>query len=189
MSKYKLKLNYTPEELKELKFLKHAPFHSTLLVVEITALDGQFKDLHQKWLEIPAVDELKFMTDIYNASWDRVDWPKEKLYVVHDQATDDYNDNDYDDYNNDYDEFSNVERPEHYNSYPIETIEAIAGQSTSEEFEGWLKGNIIKYVSRYKFKNGSEDLSKAHFYIKVLEDWDKGYELRSILDEIEEGEY
>ena len=88
MSKYKLKLNYTPEELKELKVLKYAPFHSTLLVVEITALDGQFKDLHQKWLEIPAVDELKFMTDIYNASWDRVDWPKEKLYVVHDQATD-----------------------------------------------------------------------------------------------------
>lgn len=90
MSKYKLKLNYTQEELKELKFLKHAPFHSTLLVVEITALDGQFKDLHQKWLEIPAVDELKFMTDIYNASWDRVDWPKEKLYVVHDQATEEW---------------------------------------------------------------------------------------------------
>ena len=90
MSKYKLKLNYTPEELKELKLLKHAPFHSTLLVVEITALDGQFKDLHQKWLEIPAVDELKFMTDIYNASWDRVDWPKEKLYVVHDQATEEW---------------------------------------------------------------------------------------------------
>ena len=90
MSKYKLKLNYTPEELKELKFLKHAPFHSTLLVVEITALDGQFKDLHQKWLEIPSVDELKFMTDIYNASWDRVDWPKEKLYVVHDNVTDQY---------------------------------------------------------------------------------------------------
>ena len=90
MSKYKLKLNYTPEELKELKLLKHAPFHSTLLVVEITALDGQFKDLHQKWLEIPAVDELKFMTDIYNASWDRVDWPKEKLYYVHDNVTDQY---------------------------------------------------------------------------------------------------
>ena len=90
MSKYKLKLNYTPEELKELKLLKHAPFHSTLIVVEITALDGQFKDLHQKWLEIPAVDELKFMTDIYNASWDRVDWPKEKLYYVHDNVTDQY---------------------------------------------------------------------------------------------------
>lgn len=90
MSKYKLKLNYTQEELKELKFLKHAPFHSTLLVAEITTLDGRFKDLHQKWLEIPAVDELKFMTDIYNASWNQVDWPKEKLYVVHDWATDQY---------------------------------------------------------------------------------------------------
>lgn len=87
---HKLKLDYTVDELKELKFLKHAPFHSTLLVVEITASDGQFKDLHQKWLEIPAVDELKFMTDIYNASWDQVDWPKEKLYVVHDNVTDQY---------------------------------------------------------------------------------------------------
>ena len=87
---YKLKLNYTVDELKELKSLKYAPFHSTLLVAEITASDGQFKDLHQKWLEIPAVDELKFMTDIYNTSWDRVDWPKEKLYVVHDNVTDQY---------------------------------------------------------------------------------------------------
>ena len=90
MSKYKLKLNYTQEELKELKVLKYAPFHSMILVVKITASDGKFKDLHQKWLEIPAVDELKFMTDIYNASWDRVDWPKEKLYVVHDNVTDQY---------------------------------------------------------------------------------------------------
>ena len=87
---YKLKLNYTVDELKELKSLKYAPFHSTLLVVEITASDGQFKDLHQKWLKMPAVDELKFMTDIYNVSWDRVDWPKEKLYVVHDNVTDQY---------------------------------------------------------------------------------------------------
>ena len=60
---YKLKLDYTVDELKELKFLKHAPFHSIILVAKITALDSQFKDLHQKWLEIPAVDELKFMTE------------------------------------------------------------------------------------------------------------------------------
>lgn len=158
----------------------------------------EYEELKKKYNE-QVVDSSKRITTMqedYNDLYDDFIRLKENyshLVDVYTRCDDnDYNDND-DDYNDDdnevSDEFSTVERPEHYNSYPIETIEAIAGQSTSEEFEGWLKGNIIKYVSRYKVKNGSEDLAKAHFYIKVLEDWNKGHELRSILDEIEEGEY
>lgn len=33
---------------------------------------------------------------------------------------------------------------------------------------GYLAGNIIKYVSRYKKKNGIEDLEKAKHYLEKL---------------------
>lgn len=33
---------------------------------------------------------------------------------------------------------------------------------------GYLEGNIIKYISRYKQKNGLEDLIKARHYIDKL---------------------
>ena len=33
---------------------------------------------------------------------------------------------------------------------------------------GYLEGNIIKYVSRYKEKNGIEDLIKAAHYLDKL---------------------
>ena len=35
------------------------------------------------------------------------------------------------------------------------------------------EGNIIKYVTRYKFKNGIEDLKKARFYLNRLIEHDK----------------
>ena len=33
---------------------------------------------------------------------------------------------------------------------------------------GFLEGNIIKYITRYKFKNGVEDLKKARVYLDKL---------------------
>lgn len=39
---------------------------------------------------------------------------------------------------------------------------------THEEAVGFLKGNIFKYVTRYKDKNGEEDLLKAKEYLKRL---------------------
>jgi len=32
----------------------------------------------------------------------------------------------------------------------------------------FLEGNVIKYVTRYKFKHGVEDLRKAEWYLKRL---------------------
>ena len=32
----------------------------------------------------------------------------------------------------------------------------------------YLEGNIVKYISRYKYKNGVEDLEKARFYLNML---------------------
>jgi len=35
---------------------------------------------------------------------------------------------------------------------------------------GWLEGNAIKYISRYKDKNGVEDLDKAIHYIELIKE-------------------
>ncbi len=50
-----------------------------------------------------------------------------------------------------------------------ETIDVITDCMTSDEFHGYLKGNILKYVSRYKFKGEPlEDLQKAQWYLNRL---------------------
>lgn len=65
-------------------------------------------------------------------------------------------------------EYSNVDRPVGYNSYSMETIDAIQAQMTHDQFVGWLKGNVYKYIARYHFKNGKEDLEKAQNYLGRL---------------------
>jgi hypothetical protein len=37
-----------------------------------------------------------------------------------------------------------------------------------EAFAGYLQGNCIKYLSRYRDKNGIEDLKKAQHYLSKL---------------------
>jgi len=69
-----------------------------------------------------------------------------------------------------------VNHPPHYNKSGIETIEAIKAM-TDNGFEYYLQGNIMKYLWRYRYKNGVEDLKKAQWYlnelIDVLEDVNK----------------
>ena len=65
---------------------------------------------------------------------------------------------------------NNVEHPSHYNQNGTETIEVIKAGMSAEQFEGFLVGNVIKYISRYKYKNGVEDLEKARFYLDKLVD-------------------
>ena len=60
-----------------------------------------------------------------------------------------------------------VNSPPHYNQAGIECIEAILA-ATHEQREGYLQGNIIKYIWRYRYKNGLEDLKKARWYIEKL---------------------
>ena len=62
----------------------------------------------------------------------------------------------------------NVNHPNHYNSYSREVIDTLQGSMTPDEFKGYLKGNIMKYVTRYQFKNGVEDLKKAKWYVEKL---------------------
>ncbi len=65
--------------------------------------------------------------------------------------------------------YDNVNAPSHYLHGRKETIDVITDCMTNDEFHGYLKGNILKYVSRYKFKGEPlEDLQKAHWYLNRL---------------------
>ena len=63
----------------------------------------------------------------------------------------------------------NVNHPSHYTQGAIECIDAIK-EATKGLFgiEAVCTGNIIKYVWRWKFKNGVEDLRKARWYLDRL---------------------
>jgi hypothetical protein len=60
-----------------------------------------------------------------------------------------------------------VNSPPHYNQQGIECIEAIEA-ACGNGFEYYLQGNIMKYLWRYRYKNGVEDLKKAHWYLEKL---------------------
>ena len=62
-----------------------------------------------------------------------------------------------------------VNHPDHYTRGGIECIDAIQAVVTDlPGKEAWLVGQIIKYVWRYRWKNGAEDLKKARFYLDRL---------------------
>lgn len=45
---------------------------------------------------------------------------------------------------------------------------------SDEEFKGFVKGCMLKYIFRYENKGGLEDLKKADNYLKMLEDIERG---------------
>ena len=72
-----------------------------------------------------------------------------------------------------------VDSPPHYNQAGIECIDAIVA-ATGECFEYYLQGNIMKYVWRYRYKNGTEDLKKARWYLdKLIEEVEGCYDDKS----------
>jgi len=60
--------------------------------------------------------------------------------------------------------------PSHYKQGDIECIDAIKASMTLAQFQGYLKGNIMKYLWRYEHKSnkGLEDLNKAQWYMDKL---------------------
>jgi len=60
-----------------------------------------------------------------------------------------------------------VNSPPHYNQAGIECVDAIAA-ATDDGFQYYLQGNIIKYLWRYRYKNGIQDLEKAQWYLNKL---------------------
>ena len=51
---------------------------------------------------------------------------------------------------------------------PIQPWDAMRAWMTPEQFEGFLRGNAIKYLARYPDKGGIEDLRKARHYLDAL---------------------
>lgn len=62
----------------------------------------------------------------------------------------------------------NVNHPSHYTFGKIEVMDYIEDKLSDVECEGYFVGNIIKYVSRFRKKNGIEDLKKAQWYLNRL---------------------
>ena len=75
-----------------------------------------------------------------------------------------------DDMPNEHPLFSDeVNKPQHYNNGSIECIEAIEGMLTPEEYIGYLRGNILKYQWRCRYKGHPiVDLRKARWYEERL---------------------
>lgn len=53
----------------------------------------------------------------------------------------------------------------HYKNKGIQPIEYILSNDL-----GFCEGNVVKYITRYKEKNGIDDLEKAKHYIEFLID-------------------
>jgi|TARA_R110000744_G_scaffold165066_1_gene282169 hypothetical protein len=65
-----------------------------------------------------------------------------------------------------------VNSPVHYNKAGVETIDALEAMLV-DGFDYYLQGNIVKYLWRFRYKNGVEDLKKAQWYLnKLIEVYD-----------------
>ena len=64
---------------------------------------------------------------------------------------------------------SMVNHPAHYNTGGVECIDGLAAATAGlEGIEAFCTANAIKYLWRWKWKNGVEDLDKAIWYINYL---------------------
>lgn len=52
---------------------------------------------------------------------------------------------------------------DHYAKLPIQPVEYIHANHL-----GFFEGNVLKYISRWRNKNGVEDLKKARHYLDLL---------------------
>ena len=64
-----------------------------------------------------------------------------------------------------------VNQPPHYKIGGIETIDFIKAKLTPDEFRGYLKGNVFKYLTRAGHKaDASEDIDKMVWYASRLKE-------------------
>lgn len=66
-----------------------------------------------------------------------------------------------------------VNHPPHYVDGGIECIEAIEAELTADEYRGYMKGNIAKYIWRERMKGGVQSLKKAQWYLDRLIQFDE----------------
>lgn len=59
----------------------------------------------------------------------------------------------------------NVNHPSHYNQGGIECIDAMVSAFGKEAVKDFCICNAFKYIFRFKFKNGIDDIDKAIWYL------------------------
>jgi hypothetical protein len=64
--------------------------------------------------------------------------------------------------------------PSHYKGNGIECIDYMKERLDIFAFLGYLNGNVIKYMHRWEYKNGIEDLRKARWYLDRLIEEEEG---------------
>jgi len=97
------------------------------------------------------------------------EWNKMGFKTIKDNATNELDNepNDHPLYG-DY-KYDSVHRPEHYNTGSLECIDAIKGMLDHDEYIGYLRGNALKYMWRFRYKKKPiEDLRKARWYEERL---------------------
>jgi len=62
----------------------------------------------------------------------------------------------------------------HYKQFKIQPIEFITKNNIP-----FIEGNVIKYICRWKDKNGLEDLDKVIHYVELLKELEHGKSKRS----------
>lgn len=153
------------EDVTAWSWLKVAKETSEKKKEEKKTMDAHEKNL--KHLEMQALDALDFLAD---RDGDRITWDDvfrkwcikkhremmEKSYSSQDIPSEDVM----------------VHHPPHYvKDNGLECIEWIKLMLTPEEFRGYLKGCACKYLWRHDKKgNRQQDLQKAQWYLKYLED-------------------
>lgn len=66
-------------------------------------------------------------------------------------------------------DLSKVHSPPHYKKTEVETIDLIKNSMEPKHFQGYLQGNVMKYVCRYRYKGfAMQDLKKAQWYLDRL---------------------
>ena len=78
--------------------------------------------------------------------------------------------------NNNSDE--NIVKPDRYKGKDGKDLLQLFEESllSDDEYKGFLKGNVYKYLKRYEHKNGKEDLEKATVYLNKLCDFEVRHE-------------
>ncbi len=71
-----------------------------------------------------------------------------------------------------------INNPMHYTVGGYEAIDVIKAKLSPEEYRGYCKGNVLKYMMRANYKgHHDDDVQKAHYYMKEL---DNALEVREV---------
>jgi|688.fasta_scaffold369121_3 hypothetical protein len=61
------------------------------------------------------------------------------------------------------------EKSGYYDVGGLSTLDILQAKLSEDEYRGFLLGNVFKYLSRHKHKNGVEDIQKAFVYLDLYE--------------------